>query len=174
LHGAGEKGNDNTRQVANGVEQFASEKIRAAYPAFVVVPQCPSHEWWADFTEEPTDPMRLTFTLLSYLQQEFAIDENRIYITGVSMGGFGTWDAITRKPDYFAAAVPVCGGGDIRKADRIVHIPIWAFHGANDTIVDVTYSREMIDALRREGGSPRYTEYPGVGHASWDHVYVIL
>lgn len=87
------------------------------------------------------------------------------------MGGFGTWDAIQRKPDLFAAAVPICGGGDISKARRLTQLPIWAFHGAEDNLVNPKWSREMVDAVKKAGGDPIYTEYPGVGHHSWVHAY---
>lgn len=99
------------------------------------------------------------------------VDSNRIYITGLSMGGFGTYDAIERYPDLFAAAVPVCGGGDISKAVSIVHLPIWIFLGAEDPAVNPEYSLEMLQSLKRAGGHPGYTEYPEVGHFSWLGAY---
>lgn len=166
LHGAGEKGEDNERQITNGAEQFASPEVRETYPCFVAVPQCPEHHWWTDAAV-----MRMLFGLLESIGREYAVDPGRVYITGVSMGGFGTWEAIERHPDYFAAAVPVCGGGNPADAARIRNVPVWVFHGAADRVVDVAYSREMVEALKAAGGSPRYTEYPGVGHASWNRVY---
>jgi predicted peptidase len=171
LHGAGEKGTDNQRQVTNGVEKFAEGENRRKYPAFVVVPQCPPNRWWTEGTAEMTLPLALVFEIVEALAKEFSVDEKRIYITGISMGGFGAWDAISRKPGYFAAAVPVCGGGDPSKAELIKDVPVWAFHGAEDTIVDVRYSRQMVRALEEAGGKPKYTEYRGVGHASWEYVY---
>lgn len=171
LHGAGEKGSDNVRQVTNGVEHFADRRNRERYSCFVVVPQCPENEWWSGRNGELSKPLRLAFGILSSLQEEFSVDAHRRYITGISMGGFGTWDAIAHRPGFFAAAVPVCGGGDADTANRMVHIPLWVFHGARDPIVPVQYSRTMVAALRAAGGTPRYTEYPGVGHASWNLVY---
>lgn len=106
------------------------------------------------------------------LKPEFPqIDPDRLYITGLSMGGFGTWDAIQRKPDLFAAAVPICGGGDVSKASHITKIPIWVFHGAEDNLVNPKWSRDMVEAIKRAGGNPKYTEYPGVGHHSWVPAY---
>lgn len=171
LHGAGEKGDDNEKQLANGAEQFASLKIRLCFPAFVVVPQCAPDQWWADSDNNPAAPLLLAYQALEALRTEFSIDDRRIYITGISMGGFGTWSALARWPGYFAAAVPVCGGGDPAKAGLVKDTPLWVFHGSEDQVVKVDYSRIMVAAVRRAGGKPRYTEYPDVGHNSWDLVY---
>ena len=105
------------------------------------------------------------------LQKEFSIDATRLYVTGLSMGGYGTWDALQRYPDRFAAAVPICGGGDVKQAKKIAQIPIWAFHGDKDTAVPVERTRSMIAALKEAGGMPKYTEYPDVGHDSWTATY---
>ncbi len=171
LHGAGERGIDNSRQLGNGVLHFAEEENRARYPCFVVAPQCPVTSSWVGWGDIPTEPMRMALEIVEMLQKEYAVDERRIYVTGISMGGFGAWDALQRKPYLFAAAVPVCGGGDITKARFLADMPVWAFHGSDDPVVSVQNSRDMIEALRRAGGSPRYTEYPGVGHASWEYAY---
>jgi predicted peptidase len=103
--------------------------------------------------------------------QKLPIDPMRVYITGLSMGGFGAFDLLARRPDLFAASAPVCGGADEKTADKIKHIPIWAFHGAKDTAVKPARSRNMIGALEKAGGKPKYTEYPDVGHNSWDNAY---
>jgi predicted peptidase len=122
--------------------------------------------------EKPAEAMRMVLELVGALQMEYSqIDPKRIYVTGLSMGGFGTWDVIQRKPDLFAAAVPICGGGDVSKAEKIALIPIWAFHGAEDLLVLPKWSRDMINAIRKAGGNPKYTEYPGVGHQSWIKAY---
>jgi poly(3-hydroxybutyrate) depolymerase len=121
--------------------------------------------------KEPSTPLRLTLEVLGQLRKEFSLDERRLYITGLSMGGYGTWDAIERHPALFAAAVPVCGGGDEALAARIKDIPIWCFHGGADNVVPVGRSRNMIEAIKAAGGKPKYTEYPGVGHNSWDKAY---
>ena len=123
-------------------------------------------------SEEPTQALRMTLGLVEALQDEFPqIDPDRLYITGLSMGGFGTWDAIQRYPELFAAAVPICGGGDVSKADRLTKIPLWVFHGAEDKLVNPKWSRDMVEAIKKAGGSPKYTEYPDVGHQSWVNAY---
>src|SRR5207244_7702516 len=105
------------------------------------------------------------------LQKEFSIDPKRLYITGLSMGGYGTWDLISRHPELFAAAAPICGGGDEDQAEKIAKLPIWIFHGAKDQAVPVERSRNMVTALKKAGGEPKYTEYPDVGHDSWVRAY---
>ena len=119
----------------------------------------------------PTRPMQLFIQLLDKVLKEYPIDPARIYVTGVSMGGFGTWDLLARFPTRFAAAVPICGGGDESTAAKIKHVPIWAFHGALDHTVPPEKSRSMIQALQRAGGLPGYTEYPDIEHNSWVWAY---
>jgi len=180
FHGAGERGDDNQRQVGNGVEIFARAENQAKNPCFIFAPQCPAgKQWvdvpWADDGEvqpaEPSEPMKLAIEAIDAIQKEFSIDADRLYVTGLSMGGFGTWDLITRFPDRFAAAVPICGGGDEKQAAKIAKLPIWAFHGAIDNVVKPIRSRNMIQALREAGGQPGHTEYPSVGHFSWGLAY---
>jgi predicted esterase len=120
---------------------------------------------------EPSAAMRLVLDALAATQKAYHIDPARIYVTGLSMGGYGTWDIIARKPNLFAAAVPVCGGGDPATAPKIARVAVWAFHGGNDGVVPTVRSRLMIDALKAAGAAPRYTEYPGVGHDSWNKAY---
>jgi predicted peptidase len=112
-------------------------------------------------------PMRLLFALLPGIEKEFGIDPSRRYIMGLSMGGYGTWDALCRRPDYFAAAVPICGGADEEQAERIAGIPVWVFHGALDQTVPTIRSRNIVAALKKAGGNPIYSECAGVNHASW-------
>jgi poly(3-hydroxybutyrate) depolymerase len=119
----------------------------------------------------PSTQMRLTLEMLEGLKKEFSLDDKRLYVTGLSMGGYGTWDVIARYPKLFAAAVPVCGGGDEGTAPVIKDVPIWCFHGGADTTVPTARSRNMIAAIKAAGGNPKYTEYPGVGHNSWDKAY---
>jgi Dienelactone hydrolase family len=121
--------------------------------------------------KEPSTPMRLALEVLSQLRKEFNLDDKRLYVTGLSMGGYGTWDVIARHPTLFAAAVPVCGGADESTAPTVKDIPIWCFHGGADPVVPTGRSRNMIKALEAAGGHPKYTEYPGVGHNSWDKAY---
>ncbi|GIW79831.1 MAG: hypothetical protein KatS3mg105_1638 [Gemmatales bacterium] len=175
LHGAGERGTDNKKQLIHGIGDFVRNQDK--YPCFVVVPQCPAGQTWADWRykgpqpKEPTLPTKLSLQLVEQIQKKYSIDDKRLYITGLSMGGFGTWDVICRYPDKFAAAVPICGGGDPRLAEKIKDLPIWAFHGAKDRAVKPERSRLMIEAIKKAGGKPKYTEYPDVGHAAWVPAY---
>jgi predicted peptidase len=182
LHGSGERGEDNTAQLKWGVLNFATDRMMTGHPAIIVAPQCPPHMSWANFTgfgghqqlrlgAAPTKPMQLVIGLIHALIKKGGVDTGRIYITGLSMGGLGTYDAIERYPHLFAAAIPVAGGGDPSRASLIAHLPIWDFHGAEDPAVNPRYSREMITALLAAGGHPGFTEYPGVGHFSWVAAY---
>jgi predicted peptidase len=180
LHGVGERGSDNQAQLKNAVSIFAREKNRKEFPSFVVVPQCPSDQHWvemdfrADSGVQPAEPspaMRMNIELLAALQKEFSIDLDRIYAAGISMGGFGVWDALSRYSGLFAAGVAVCGGGDESKAYKIETTPVWAFHSEDDPLVKVARSRNMVKALRDAGGTVKYTEYQGLGHISWDKAF---
>jgi predicted peptidase len=180
FHGAGERGDDNQAQLVHAMNEFAADEIMTKYPAFVVAPQCPAEMRWVevDWTlerhtmpEQPSPALTASLKLVESLQEEFPIDDRRIYVTGLSMGGFGVWDAMQRRPDLFAAAAMVCAGGDPAFAARMKDIPVWAFHGELDKAVQVQRSREMIAALKATGGMPKYTEYAGVGHDSWSRTY---
>lgn len=177
FHGAGERGRDNEAQLKHVMPLFLEPKNRDQFPCFVVAPQCPEKLWWAEYNgrgtdlkqrDQPARPMKLFMELFDRLVSELPVDTTRIYVIGLSMGGYGTWDLISRFPNRFAAAVPICGAGDTRSAPRIRHIPIWAFHGALDKVVVPAQSRVMIKALQQSGGLPGYTEYPDVEHNSWD------
>lgn len=182
LHGSGERGNDNNAQLKWGVMNFATDENMKLHPAYVIAPQCPPELDWASYSGDeekaslslepkPSKPMALLIGLIQETIRKFPIDTNRIYITGLSMGGFGTFDVIARYPHLFAAAVPVCGGGDTSKAASIKHIPMWIFHGAEDSSVNSNLSRTMVDALTKSGAHPGYTQYPEVGHFSWIAAY---
>jgi predicted peptidase len=180
LHGSGERGNNNEAQLQWGVTNFATDQAMALHPAFVIAPQCPEGQGWANITGNnkaiqllpaPSKSMELLVELIHKMIKDFRVDTNRIYITGLSMGGFGTFDAIERYPNLFAAAVPVCGGGDVSKAASIVHIPMWIFHGAEDPAVNPVYSIDMVQALTKAGAHLGFTQYPSVGHFSWIAAY---
>ncbi len=180
LHGAGERGSDNEAQLKWGMADFATEEARNKYPAYVLAPQCPTGEKWSNvdwsaressLPEKASDSMGLTLQVIEKMLKEEPIDPARIYITGLSMGGYGTWDALARRPELWAAAIPICGGGDPATVERFKAIPIWCFHGDADTAVRVERSRQMIEALKKAGVEPKYTEYPGVGHNSWSATY---
>ena len=180
LHGSGERGNDNAKQLKNGALNFASSLNRTKFPCYVVVPQCAFGKQWVDVDwrlpshiqpKKSSIYLERTIFLLDSLINKLNIDTNRIYITGLSMGGFGVWDAISRWQWKFAAAVPVCGGGDTAKASIVKDIPIWAFHGDIDKVVMVSRSRDMIALIKKAGGSPKYTEYLNTGHNAWTETY---
>jgi len=172
LHGAVGAGNDNRLQFNGGndvpAKALTAPENQAKYPCFVVAPQCPVHDrWGSPYQAQPTETLRMTLGTLTQLQKEFSIDPDRLYVIGLSAGGHGVWDLISRQPRMFAAAVPICAAGNPDKASLLVHLPIWCFHGDADPLVDVKYARQMIAALKKAGGTPKYTEYPGVGHNSY-------
>lgn len=182
LHGSGERGSDNEAQLKWGVMNFATDQNMMLHPALVIAPQCPEKTGWSNFSRDrnstqmqlqptPTRPMELLIGLIHQVIRTMPVDSNRIYITGLSMGGFGTYDAIERYPDLFAAAIPVCGGGDVSKAASIAHMPIWIVHGSEDPAVNPLYSLEMLQALTKAGAHPGFTQYPEVGHFSWLGAY---
>jgi predicted peptidase len=182
LHGSGERGSDNEAQLKWGVQNFATDKNMVAHSAIVIAPQCPLNESWSNFSRTPNStkmdlqstaskPMQLLIQLIKQTILKMPVDTNRIYITGLSMGGYGTFDAIERYPNLFAAAVPVCGGGDITKASTIAHIPMWLFHGSEDPAVNTANSVEMNAALMKAGAHPGLTIYPETGHFSWLAAY---
>jgi predicted peptidase len=181
LHGAGERGNDNRAQLKYFPEMMAQREYREKYPCFIIAPQCREDKSWAGFgrrgqdgagnDQEPADQLKVVMQILDNSLKMYPVDTKRIYLTGLSMGGFGSWDWAVREPDRFAAVVPICGGGDESKADRLVNTPIWAAHGDADTVVPVDQTRRMIAAIKKAGGDPKYSELKGVGHNSWTPAY---
>lgn len=160
LHGAGERG-DNLELV----KKHGPPKLIDGgkdYPCIVVSPQCVKDRWW--------EPIELT-ALLDQIIKTYKVDEDRIYVTGLSMGGFGTWRMAAVTPHRFAAIAPICGGGEIYWTKEFSHLPTWVFHGAKDTAVPPERSQEMVDALRKAGGQPKLTIYPEAGHDSWTETY---
>ena len=144
--------------LAYGLGRLVSDETQTAHPSFVVAP-------WSNETNWGEGNIRLVIQVLDTLAKEFKIDAGRVYVTGQSMGGFGTWSIITQHPERFAASIPICGGGEPNAAARAKNIPIWAFHGSADGVVPVQYTREMIAALRHAGATPLYWEYEGADHA---------
>ncbi len=174
LHGAGERGNDNNLQLKWGVEQFASPEIMKMYRPIVIAPQCPKEMTWDNFSEKenatsalPSKSMQLLMELIDQTIQNLPVDTSRIYITGLSMGAYGVFEAIARYPSKFAAAVPVCGTGDTALAPLFAHVPIWMFQGALDPAVDAAAARQMLEKLSEAGAKPGYTQYPETGHFAW-------
>ena len=158
LHGAG-----------GGTQAPRALERRGAPPCFVLAPSVPTAEFsWAGRRRQG---IPYALELVDALIKRLPIDPERLYVTGQSMGGAGTFGAVAARPDFFAAAVPVCGGWQTADAPSMKDVPMWVFHGDADTVVPVRHSREMVAALRAAGGEPRYTEYPGVGHNAWTPAY---
>lgn len=173
LHGSGERGNDNIINLKYITPLFLNDQNRKNYPCYLIVPQCPKNENWTypDWYKEPQEPMSSVVALIDSLKSLPTVDSSRIYITGLSMGGYGTWYLLTQYPSLFAAAAPICGGGDPHQVENFSHIPIWVFHGAKDKSVSPDESRKMVNALRKAGGKPKYSEYKKVAHDSWVRAY---
>jgi predicted peptidase len=165
LHGRGESGSDGRKQARVGLGR-AIRKQEKSFAFITVFPQSQHCTWEAD----SEDALR-ALAILELVAQAYRVDRKRISLTGISMGGFGTWSLALKYPERWAAIVPVCGGGDPGQAARIKDIPCWCFHGGADKVVAVEHSREMIAALRTAGGRPRYNEWARVGHNSWDRAY---
>ena len=165
LHGSGETGTDGEAQAKVGIAS-AIRKQEKTFPFLTILPQSHDRTWKADSKDG-----KRAMAILDLITKEYDGDPKRTYLTGLSMGGFGTWSLAMAYPDRWAAIVPVCGGGDPSQAAKIAKIPCWDFHGDADTAVPVDKSRKMIAALKAAGGDPKYTEYPGVGHNSWDKAY---
>lgn len=165
LHGAGETGTDGKKQSTVGLGKVVKKKEKD-FPAIVVFPQSQKGGWGANSAEG-----KRALAILDAVCKEYKTDAKRVYLTGLSMGGFGTWSIAAAHPDRWAAIAPICGGGSPASAEKFKDLPCWAFHGDKDEIVKVEKSREMVEALKKAGGAPKYTEYPGVGHNSWDKAY---
>jgi len=167
LHGAGETGTDGIRPTKVGIGP-AIRKREKTFPFLTIFPQSQRGLWQA----RSQDGAR-AIAILDDAMRNYAIDRRRIHLTGISMGGYGTWSLAAAYPERWASIVPICGGGNPGDAERIKHLPCWAFHGAEDEIIPVEESREMIEALRAAGGNPRYTEFAKTGHNSWDPAYAM-
>ncbi len=162
LHGAGERGSDLEKVKKHGPPKIVGN--RKDFPFIVVSPQCPTGDWW-------TEKVEVLINLLDDIVARYKVDKQRIYLTGLSMGGYGTWSLASIYPERFAAIAPICGGGKRFMAMRLKDIPVWVFHGAKDDIVLLEESEEMVDAVRKRGGSARFTIYPDARHDSWTETY---
>lgn len=167
----GQPGTDTIRQLegAAAAEILSTDINRKKYPAFIFVPNCPAGSGWGGIANYPSVDT-LVYKAITALDTVFSIDAKRRYVTGISRGGYGSWHFICTRPDLFAAAIPVCGGEDPKFAPGIVGVAVWAFHGAKDQNVPVAGSRGMIEAMRKSGQKPKYTEYPNEGHNIWYQV----
>jgi predicted peptidase len=159
LHGAGESGNDLAKVKAHGPPKIVETK--KDFPFIVVSPQSPKRGWQPD----------ALLALLDEVVSKYKVDQDRVYLTGLSMGGFGTWALAAAHPDRFAAIVPICGGGDPKTAERLKGLPMWVFHGAKDNVVPLARSEAMVNAVKAAGGNPKFTVYPEAGHDSWTKTY---
>ena len=181
LHGAGERGDDNTAQFVHCIKPLLRFVTDGKHPAIVIAPQCPAGMWWSfgpSETNAPPISARQTNTLRAVLDimkieaDETIADPARIYVSGISMGGYGTWELIARHPEKFAAAMPICGGGDPATASALTNLPIRVFHGAKDNVVIPEKSRVMVEAIKAAGGEKiEYVEYPEAWHDSWTQTY---
>jgi predicted peptidase len=163
LHGMGQRGSDGLNQTDVGLPS-AIRKNPDRFPCLVVMPQCRDDRFWDEDAARAEQALKQTMA-------QYNVDPDRLYLTGLSMGGYGTWIYGARKTDVFAALMPVCGGGRVEDAPQLSRLPIWAFHGAEDEVVPVKETRVMVDAVAEAGGEIRYTEYPEVGHNCWDEAY---
>jgi predicted peptidase len=163
LHGMGERGDDLKLVKLHGIARVIENQ--PDFPFITVSPQCPDTVLWAP------DELDHLNALLDEVSARYAVDTNRVYLTGLSMGGFGTWHLAARFPERFAAIAPICGGGPVERAQRLRHVPIWAFHGALDDIVPLRASEAMVTAVRAAGGNAQFTVYPEANHDSWTAAY---
>ena len=187
LHGAGERGKDNEKQLTWGSKLFLTDDNRKNFPAIVVLPQCPEESFWAvikvdrtvtpakfefDYTSQANWPLVAANELVKKIINEEAVDKKQVFISGLSMGGMGTFESVYRYPELYAAALPICGGGDVKHYDkRVAKVPFWIFHGSADAVVNPQLSRDMVEKLRSLKAEVKYTEYPGVNHNSWENAF---
>jgi predicted peptidase len=162
LHGAGEAGDDIERVKDDGLPEML-EKGKTL-PFIVVSPQCPRGAGWKS-------KLKVLSALIDEIAANYKVDQDRIYLTGLSMGGFGTWALAADTPDRFAAIIPTCGGGDLGSVEPLKNLPIWAFHGAKDDVVPIEPTRELVEALKKAHGNVKFTVYPELRHDSWTVTY---
>jgi predicted peptidase len=162
LHGAGERGSDLQKVKIHGPPKIV--EAQGDFPFVVVSPQCPEDRWW-------NDDLDVLIKLLDEIVATYDIDQDRVYLTGLSMGGYGTWALASKYPDRFAAIAPICGGGTMLMALGLKDVPVWAFHGAKDQVVPVGESERMVETINARGGNAKLTAYPEAGHDSWTKSY---
>ena len=191
LHGAGERGSDNEKQLTHGADLFLADENRKKFPAIVVFPQCPEDKYWIDISirsqlggkgdpdfkesiKNPSEELALVNELVEELIQKEGIDKSRMYVMGLSMGGFGTFETLARWPEKYAAAVGICGGGNISLTKNYAdETAVWITHGAKDDVVPVVLSQRLYHALKEQGANVRYTEFPEANHNAWDPTFEI-
>ncbi len=187
MHGAGERGNDNEKQLVHGAQLFLKADVRKNYPSIVVFPQCPQNSFWSNVNfradslgkrnfvfkadAAPTRAMVMANALLHQLIKDYPVKKKMIYIGGLSMGGMGTFEMVYRNPKIFSAAIPICGGGDPSTAKKLKKTKWWVFHGAKDDVVPPANSEIMVAALKAAGAPVKFTLYPNANHNSWDAAF---
>ena len=188
LHGAGERGNDNEKQLVHGGKMFLEDSIRTKYPAIVVFPQCPQNSYWSSVnikfdssqnkrvfkfnnSAQPSKAMTMVMDLYQQLRETLLPDSERLYVGGLSMGGMGTFELAYRMPQTFAAAFAICGGADTNIAPGIANTAWSVYHGMRDNVVDPQFSLDMAEALKVAGAEVRLTTYPEANHNSWDSAF---
>jgi len=186
LHGRGESGNDNEKQLTHGGKMFLTDSFRKNFPAIVIFPQCAEDSYWANVEIEeaggkrfftfvkggrPTKSMALVLGLVNKVEKETYTDKSKIYIGGLSMGGMGTFEVLRRKPQTFAAAFAICGGDNEVNVKKYKNTPLWIFHGGLDDIVSPQFSYSVYRELKKLGHEPKFTIYPKANHNSWDPAF---
>ncbi|RZM19763.1 MAG: phospholipase [Pedobacter sp.] len=187
LHGSGERGNDNEKQLTHGGKLFLKEKVRKEFPAIVVFPQCSSDSFWANVAfgsaasgktlfnfatgGKPSKSMHALLGMLENLRDKPYVDKSRIYIGGLSMGGMGTFELLRRERKMFAAAFAICGGDNVANVRKYKKTPLWIFHGEKDDVVPVGLSTDIADQLKVMGVQPKINLYPNDNHNSWDSAF---
>lgn len=187
LHGAGERGSDNKKQLIHGSKLFTNPIHRDTFPAIVIFPQCPKNSYWSNVTinrnsrpiklkfpsnKKPTKPLALVMKLMDEMATKPYVDNSKIYVGGLSMGGMGTFEIIYWKPTFFAAAFSICGAGNPKTTKKYAKTtPFWVFHGAKDDVVSPQASVAMVNEILRNGGTPNFSLYANDNHNSWDTAF---
>lgn len=188
LHGSGERGNDNEKQLVHGARLFLVDSIRKKYPAFVLFPQCPEESYWSNVIRtidsqtnkkqfnfipdgEPTTAMAQLIQLIAIICNEYPVDISRMYAGGLSMGGMGVFELVSRMPGKFAGAFPICGGVHKKRAKRMKNCSWWIFHGAKDDVIEATNSINAARYIKRTGARVKLSIYPDANHNSWDSAF---
>lgn len=185
LHGAGERGTDNRKQLTHGSKLFKDSLD--AYPAIVIFPQCPPTDYWANLSRPDQGGSSRVFTfhtdgsyhpalklVAELIDEELAkpyVDKSRFYLSGLSMGAMGVWELLWKIPEKIAAAAPICGAGPRDKASSMTDVPVWAFHGVKDDVVHYRYSVNMVKGVQKAGGKAKITLFPNANHNSWDPAF---
>jgi len=180
LHGAGERGNDNELQLIHGSNLFLDSINRNKYKSWVIFPQSTKNDWWGgyydpykyDYNVKRSKSLELVIKFMDEFIQRKDVDQNRVYVSGLSMGGLGTFSILNARPNMFAAATPICGDGDPGSVENFANkVAIWIFHGSADQVVLAKQSLKMANAILDAGGNPKITIYENIGHNSWDNAF---